>query len=95
MATVLDVNLVRTPGTCGGKLRVEGTGISVNSIVVLHQQGLGADEIVENYPRLSLREVYAVLAWYHEHKTEFDVELASEAAEYDRLAAEFGQAKRR
>lgn len=67
----------------------------MNQIVVLHQQGLSAERIVENYPRLSLREVYAVRAWYHEHKAEFDSELAAEAAEYDELAAEFGQAKRR
>lgn len=80
MATVLDVTLVRTPGVCGGNLRIDGTRMTVNQIVTLHKQGLTADQIIEQYPHRALREVYAVLAWYYEHKIEFDEELAAEAA---------------
>jgi uncharacterized protein (DUF433 family) len=81
MATVIDVTLVRTPGICGGNLRIDGTGMSVNQIVTLHKQGLSAEQIVEQYPHRTLREIYGVLAWYYEHKQEFDAELAAEAAE--------------
>ena len=89
MPTLLDVTLVRTPGTCGGMLRIDGTGMSVNQIVVLYKQGLTAEEIVEQYPHRTLREIYGVLAWYHEHKEDFDQELAEEEKEYYRLKAEF------
>ena len=89
MPTLLDVTLVRTPGTCGGKLRIDGTGMTVNQIVTLYKQGLSAEEIVEQYPHRTLREIYGVLAWYHEHKEEFDQELAEEEREYYRLKAEF------
>jgi uncharacterized protein (DUF433 family) len=81
MATVLEVTLVRTPGICGGSLRIDGTRMTVNQIATLHNQGLTAEQIVEQYPHRTLREIYGVLAWYYEHKQEFDAELALEAAE--------------
>ena len=80
MSTVLATTLVRTPGTCGGKLRIDGTRMTVNQIVILYKQGFSAEQILEQYPHLSSREVYAVLAWYFDHREEFDVELAAEAA---------------
>jgi uncharacterized protein (DUF433 family) len=61
----------------------------VNQIVTLHNQGLSAEQIVEQYPQRTLREIYAVLAWYYEHKAEFDAELAAEDREYDILAKQF------
>ena len=80
MATTLEVTLVRTHDVCGGNLRIDGTRMTVNQIVTLHKQGLTAKQIVEQYPHRTLREIYAVLAWYYEHKAEFDEELAAEAA---------------
>ena len=79
MPTTLDVTLVRTPDICGGRLRIDGTRMTVNQIVALHQQGLSAQQIVEQYPQRTLSEIFAVLAWYHEHKSQFDEELAAEA----------------
>jgi uncharacterized protein (DUF433 family) len=81
MSTVLATNLVRTPGICGGRLRIDGTRMTVNQIITLHKQGLSAEEIVTQYPRRSLREIYAVFAWYHDNKEEFDKQLAAETVE--------------
>ena len=75
---MLEVTLVRTPDICGGRLRIDGTRMTVNQIVTLSQQGLTAQQIVDQYPQRTLSEIYGVLAWYHEHKSEFDQELASE-----------------
>jgi uncharacterized protein (DUF433 family) len=80
MSTILATTLVRTPDICGGKLRIDGTRMTVNQIVTLHKQGLSAEHIVEEYPQRTVREIYAVLAWYHDHREEFDAELAAEAA---------------
>jgi uncharacterized protein (DUF433 family) len=88
MSMTLDVTLVRTPGICGGNLRIDGTGMSVNQIVTLHNQGLSAEQIVEQYPRRTLGEIYGVLAWYYEHKDAFDKELAAEAEEDERIIRE-------
>lgn len=79
MAIVLETNLVRTPGVCGGRLRIDGTRMTVNQIVTLHNQGMSAEQIVEQYPQRSMSEVYTALAWYHANKEAFDRELAAEA----------------
>jgi uncharacterized protein (DUF433 family) len=88
MPTILETTLVRTPEVCGGRLRIDGTRMTVNQIVTLHQQGLSAKQVVEQYPQRTLSEIYAVLAWYYANKTVFDQELAEEAAEEVRLASE-------
>lgn len=80
MPTILATNLVRTPGVCGGRLRIDGTRTTVNQLVTLYRQGLSAEDIVAQYPQRSLSEIFTVLAWYHANKNEFDAELAEEAA---------------
>jgi hypothetical protein len=46
------------------------------------------EEIADNYGHLSLAQVHAALTYYHVNREQIDAELAEEAAEYDRLAAE-------
>ena len=57
-----------TPGICGGKPRIAGHRIRVEDIVVWHERlGLSPDEIVSQYPSLSLADVYAALSYYHDN----------------------------
>ena len=91
MPTVLETNLVRTTGICGGRLRIDGTRMTVNQIVTLYNQGFTAEQIAEQYPQRTLSEIYTVLAWYHAHKAEFDQELADEADEEERMRQEIEQ----
>ena len=95
MPTVLDTTLVRTPGICGGRLRIDGTRMTVNQIVTLYKQGLTAPQIIERYPQRTLSEIYTVLAWYHAHEAEFDQELAQEAIAEERVAQEIAASRRR
>jgi uncharacterized protein (DUF433 family) len=77
-----------TPGTCGGKPRVAGSRIRVQDVVVWHERmGLSADEIVTRYPHLSLADVYASLAYYHDHRVEID----SQMEQGDKLIEEMRQ----
>jgi uncharacterized protein (DUF433 family) len=92
MPTILETTLVRSPEICGGRLRIDGTRMTVNQIVTLHKQGTTAPEMVALYPQRTLSEIYTVLAWYHAHQREFDQELADEATAEARLEAE--QARR-
>ena len=95
MPTVLDTTLVRTPGICGGRLRIDGTRMTVNQIVTLYKQGLTAPQIIERYPQRTLSEIYTVLAWYHAHEAEFDQELAQEAIGRGAAAQEIAASRRR
>ena len=42
-------------------------------------RGWSAEEIVRQYPYLTLSEVHAALAYYHDHEAEIDAELKEEA----------------
>jgi uncharacterized protein (DUF433 family) len=95
MATVLETSLVRTPDVCGGRLRIDGTRMTVNQIVVLHRQGMTAEDIVAQYPQRTLEEIFTVLAWYHAHKDEFDHELAAEDKADEEERALFAQSRRK
>ena len=93
MPTVLETNLVRTPGVCGGRLRIDGTRMTVNQIVSMHKRGLNTGQIVEQYPQRTLGEIYTVLAWYYAHKDAFDDELAAETAAEEQARQAIEQAK--
>lgn len=51
-------------------------------------RGWSAEEIVLQYPYLTLAEVYSALAYYHDHRDEIDHELSAErgAAESARIS---------
>ncbi|MHC4181398.1 MAG: DUF433 domain-containing protein, partial [Planctomycetota bacterium] len=54
------------PGVCGGKPCIGGTRIRVQDVMVWHElQGLTPDEIVAQFPQLTLAGVHAALAYYH------------------------------
>jgi uncharacterized protein (DUF433 family) len=95
MPTLLETSLVRTPGICGGRLRIEGTRMTVNQIVALCKQGLTAPEIVQQYPQRTLEEIHTVLAWYYAHQAEFDKELAEEVADEDRAIQDVAASRQR
>ena len=58
-----------TPEVCGGKPRIAGTRIRVQDIYIWHElYGWSADEIVDAYSHLTLADVYAALAYYHDHR---------------------------
>lgn len=60
-----------TPGICGGKPRIAGHRIRVQDVVIWHERmGLSPDEIVSQYPSITLADVYAALAYYHDHLEE-------------------------
>ncbi len=60
-----------TPDACGGKPRIAGHRIKVQDIVIWHEKmGMSPDEIVSSYSTINLSDVYAALAYYHDHLEE-------------------------
>ena len=85
MSTATEPLLTRSPDICGGRLCIDGTRITVNQITTLYKRGLAAEDIADQYPHLTLAQVYAALAYYHAHREEVEAELADELAEAERL----------
>jgi uncharacterized protein (DUF433 family) len=64
-------HIVITPGVCGGKPRIAGHRIKVQDIVIWHERmGMSPDEIIYQHPSIMLDDVYAALAYYHDHREE-------------------------
>jgi uncharacterized protein (DUF433 family) len=67
------VRIVSTPGTCGGRPRIDGHRITVEDVAVWHERmGMSPDEVVAEYPTLTLSDVHAALAYYYEHREQID-----------------------
>jgi len=88
MSPSLDALLEKTPGVCGGRIRIAGTRITVQRVAVLYKQGQHPEDIAQTYPHLSLSQIYTALAYYHTCREQIDQELAAEDAEYDELTGD-------
>jgi len=87
MISISTEHIVKTPGTCGGRARIDGHRIRVMDIVAQHHHwGRSPDEIVDTYPGITLAEVYAALAYYHDHRDEIEADF-EESRKWD----EFGR----
>ncbi|MEH2244877.1 DUF433 domain-containing protein [Nostoc sp.] len=86
---VISEHIEITPGVCGGKPRIAGHRIRVEDIVIWHERmGLSPDEIVYHYPSITLADVYAALAYYHDHLDDIRQQIAEGEAFVKELQAE-------
>ena len=73
---VVSEHIEISPDVCGGSPCIAGHRIRVRDVVVWHEQlGLSPDEIVSQYPQIALADVYAALAYYHDHREEIRQEI--------------------
>lgn len=87
MTSISVEHIEKTPGTCGGRARIAGHRIRVMDIVVQRDHWKKSpEEIQEAYPSITLADVYAALAYYHDHRAEIDADFES-----DDEAEEFGR----
>lgn len=67
-----------TSGIRGGKPTIAEHRIRVMDIVLWHNKlGWSPDEIVSQFPQLTLADVYAALTYYWDHKKEIEAEIRS------------------
>ncbi|NOZ70421.1 MAG: DUF433 domain-containing protein [Chloroflexi bacterium] len=55
-----------------GVIRVGGTRITLDTIVYAFLEGATAEELVQQYPSLSLSDIYSVIGYYLSRKEEVD-----------------------
>ena len=89
MSTAISSLLVSSSDVCGGRLRIDGTRVTVNQIATLYKQGNNAEDIADQYPHLTMAQVYAALSHYHANKEDIDADLIAEEQEADALQDEF------
>src|SRR5512138_2797340 len=74
MATTLQIQPLTLPLTINkdGVARVGGTRVTLDTVVRAFTRGATAEEITQQYPSLSLPDVYAVLSYYLQNLDEVD-----------------------
>lgn len=73
-------HIVQSADIAGGKPCIANTRITVAQIVVwFEHMGHSADEIASAYG-LGLADVYAALAYYHDHRAAVDQQIRADAA---------------
>lgn len=85
MSVAINSMIQCAPDVREGKPHLVGTGITVHRIVRWYKQGLTPEQIADEYPHLTLAQVFAALSHYHANQAEIEAELAAEDAEIARL----------
>lgn len=65
--------------TAAGAVHIEGTRVPLETVIRAFHQGATAEEIAQDYPTLTLAQVYAVLAYYLWHREAVDTYVAERA----------------
>ena len=69
---VTQKHIEQTPGLRSGKPHIKGTRVTVADVVLWTEQGMSPDEFVTEFPGLTLADVYAALAYYHDNRESID-----------------------
>jgi uncharacterized protein (DUF433 family) len=64
---------------------IEGTRISLDSILYAFQKGLSPESIAQSFPLLTLEQVYGAIAFYLANRTEMDTYLAAAEEAFDAM----------
>ena len=61
---------------CGGQPIIKGTKFPVRSVVnYILRQGFSPEELVREFPHLTLAQVYDALSYYYDHRDDIEREL--------------------
>ncbi len=78
---VITEHIEINPDVCGGEPHISGHRIKVQDIVIWHEKmAMSPDEIVSQYPSITLSDVYAALAYYHDHLKEIREQIEANEA---------------
>ena len=88
MSLTIDAEPVPLQADADGVVRVGGTRVTLDTIVVAFQQGAAAEEIAEQYPSAALPDIYAAIAFYLRHRSEVEAYLEEGNRQSDSLRRE-------
>jgi uncharacterized protein (DUF433 family) len=75
MAKALTTGTVPLMADADGVMRVSGTRVTLDSLLAAFNEGATAEEIAQQYPSVSLGDVYQVIGYYLGHSSELDTYL--------------------
>ena len=85
MNVVVSTSEIKLTKTEAGVLRIAGTRVSLDSVIIAFNQGSAPEEIVYDFDSLTLSEVYAAISYYLQHREEVDSYLAERVQQNEQL----------
>jgi len=67
--------IIKNPYVCGGSPIISGTRITVRLIASRVKSGDSVDDIIRDYPHLTLAQVHDAISYYFDHKEEIEQEI--------------------
>ena len=87
--TVSTEHIEITPGVCGGKPRIAGSRVRVQDIYAYHvHHGWSPEQLAQEFPTVSLADVYAALAYYHDHREQIERDYGEDTAFGERMRSQ-------
>jgi len=69
-------------GVCGGRPVIAGSRFTVRSVVgYVLNQGWTPEELVRDFPHLTLAKIYDALSYYYDYKDEIDKDMEENSEE--------------
>lgn len=85
--TIPHPHIERREGVCGGRPVLAGTRFPVRSVVgYVLRQGMTPEEMVAEFPELTLASVHDALSYYYDHRAEIDADTLTNSEEIQRRA---------
>lgn len=63
----------------GGRSIISGTRTRISNIIAYYKLGLSPEELVREFPHLTLSQIHDALSYYYEHQEEIDREIDEES----------------
>jgi uncharacterized protein (DUF433 family) len=82
---MIDTSVHYVTRTPQGGFRIDGSRVSLDSVVHAYLSGASAEGIVEFLPSLSLEQVHGALAFYLHNREEIDKHLDEQDARWETL----------
>jgi uncharacterized protein (DUF433 family) len=89
MTLIVDAQTIPLKADADGVMRVGDTRVTLDTVVHAFEQGHTAEEIVSQYPALRLADVYAVIAYYLNHRAEVQAYLLQQQEEAQKIWEQF------
>ncbi len=77
MSTLLEIQPITLPlaTDANGVVKIGGSRVTLDTVVRAFVRGATAEEIVQQYPSISLADVYATISYYLQHRKEVELYL--------------------
>lgn len=71
-----------------GAVRIGGTRVSLDSIIIYFNQGYTAEDLADSFPAVTLSDIKAVLGYYQRWRDDVDEYLRVRCQEAEKIQAE-------